>query len=118
MQLRQLAVLSLVTLLPRPAHAQNLQAVDEYVAAELARQKIPGVAVAIVRKGEVIKAQGYGHANVEHRVPVTPDTIFQSGSVGKQFTAAAVMLLVEDGKIALSDPLTKYLPRVPRTGAA
>ena len=52
------------------------------------------MAVAVIQAGKVIKAQGYGLANVEHNVPVTPQTIFQSGSLGKQFTAAAVMLQV------------------------
>ena len=66
----------------------------------MARQRIPGVAVAIVRHGDVMLAKGYGEANIEHHVPVTPETVFESGSVGKQFTSAAVMLLVEDGKIA------------------
>ena len=79
----------------------------------MAAQRIPGVAVAVVRNGEVIKAQGYGLANVEHNVPVTPETIFQSGSLGKQFTAAVVMLLVEDGKLALSDRLSKFYPDGP-----
>src|SRR3982750_37755 len=71
--------------------------IDQFVRAEMARQRVPGVAVAIVRRGTVIKADGYGIANVEHVVPVTPDTIFQSGSLGKMFTAAAVMLQVEAG---------------------
>jgi CubicO group peptidase (beta-lactamase class C family) len=66
-----------------------------------------------VRKGEVIKAQGYGYANVEHQVPVRAETIFQTGSLGKQFTAATVMLLVEDGKLALADSITKYLSGAP-----
>jgi len=56
-------------------------------------QHVPGVAVAIVQGGKLISAKGYGESNVEHHVPVTPATIFQSGSVGKQFTAVAVMLL-------------------------
>ena len=90
-----------------------LARVDVFVRAEMARQKIPGVAVAIVRNGATVKAQGYGLANVEHRVPVTAETIFQSGSVGKQFTAAAVMLLVEDGLISLDDSVTKLLPDAP-----
>lgn len=88
--------------------------VDAYVRAEMARQKVPGVAVAIVRAGKPVVLEGYGFANVEHDVPVTPDTIFQSGSVGKQFTAAAVMLQVEDGTLALDDPLTKFFPDAPR----
>jgi CubicO group peptidase (beta-lactamase class C family) len=60
-----------------------------------------------------MSAKGYGEANVEHHVAVTPETVFQSGSVGKQFTSAAVMLLVEDGKVALTDSITKYFPNAP-----
>jgi CubicO group peptidase (beta-lactamase class C family) len=93
--------------------ADDFPRIDEFVRAEMQRQRVPGVAVAIVRRGEAVLAKGYGEANVEHQVPVTPDTIFQSGSVGKQFTAATVMLLVEEGKLALSDPLTKIFPDAP-----
>jgi CubicO group peptidase (beta-lactamase class C family) len=93
--------------------AADLGPVDAFVRAEMERQKVPGVAVAIVRGDEVVKAQGYGLANVEHQVAVKPETIFQSGSLGKQFTAAVVMLLVEEGKLALSDPLTRFFPEAP-----
>ena len=111
---RTLLVLVLFALLiPQISAAQDFAAVDKFVEAERARQRIPGLAVAIIRKGEPVKAQGYGLANVEHNVPVTRDTIFQSGSVGKQFTAVAAMLLVEDGKLALTDPLTKFFPDAP-----
>ena len=96
-----------------PAAAQDKDAVTAFVTAEMARQKIPGVAVAVVKGGTPLIAQGFGVANVEHNVPVTPDTIFQSGSVGKQFTAAVVMLLVEDGRVALSDTLPKYFLDAP-----
>jgi N-acyl-D-aspartate/D-glutamate deacylase/CubicO group peptidase (beta-lactamase class C family) len=92
--------------------------IDVIVERELAAQRIPGVAIAVVRRGEVVKAQGYGLANVEHNVPVATETIFQSGSLGKQFTAALVMLLVEDGKLALSDPLTKFYPDAPASWRA
>ena len=88
-------------------------AIDDVVRAEMARQHIPGLAVAVVRGGALVTARGYGLANVEHDVPVTPDTIFQSGSLGKMFTAAAVMLQVEDGKIALSDSIARFFPGAP-----
>ncbi len=88
-------------------------AVDNYIRAEMAKQHIPGLALLVSRGGQVIRAQGYGFANVELQVPVKPETIFQSGSVGKQFTATAVMMLVEEGKIGLEDPLTKYFPDAP-----
>lgn len=114
MEIRHLVVAALLVFAPvRFAHAQDLRAIDTYVSEEMARQKIPGIAVAIVRNGSAIKAQGYGEANVEHRVAVTTDTIFQSGSLGKQFTAAALMLLVESGKVILTDPLTKHFPDAP-----
>ena len=114
MTLRGLTVLALMLLDAVPIAArQDLARVDSFVQAEMARQKIPGVAVAVVRNGAAVKAQGYGKANVEHDVAVTPETIFQSGSVGKQFTAAAVMLLVEDGRLSLADPLTKFFADAP-----
>src|SRR5207244_13170214 len=85
-----------------------------YVVAVVGRQRVPGVAVAIVSKGNVTR-RGYGFANLEHMVPVTDETLFQSGSLGKMFTATAVMLQVEDGKLALSDPITKFFPDAPAT---
>ena len=90
-------------------------AVMDYVKAEMQRQHIPGLSLLVVRNGKIIRAEGFGLANVELQVPVKPETIFQSGSVGKQFTATAVMMLVEEGKIGLDDPLTKYFPDAPTT---
>jgi CubicO group peptidase (beta-lactamase class C family) len=89
--------------------------IDAFIKAEMERQKTPGVSVAVVKGGKPLIVKGYGLANVEHNVPVKPETIFQSGSVGKQFTAFAVMMLVEEGKIGLDDPLSNYLPEVPET---
>ena len=97
----------------RPA-SQSGSDVEEIVRAELERQRVPGVAVGIVHKGQV-SSRGYGMANVEHMVPVTDQTIFQSGSLGKMFTAAAIMLQVEDGKLRLTDTITKFFPDAPAT---
>ncbi len=83
------------------------------VRAEMASQHIPGLALLVARHGQTLRAEGYGLANIELDVPVKPETIFQSGSVGKQFTATAVMMLIEAGKIGLEDPLTKYFPQAP-----
>jgi CubicO group peptidase (beta-lactamase class C family) len=88
-------------------------AVTEYVNAEIQRQHIPGLALLVARGGKVVIAEGFGLASVELQVPVKPDTLFQSGSVGKQFTATAVMMLVEEGKVGLDDKLTKYFPHAP-----
>lgn len=88
-------------------------AVTDYVKAEMQRQHIPGLSLLVVKQGKIIRAEGFGLANVELQVPVKPETVFQSGSVGKQFTATAIMMLVEEGKISLDDPLTKYFPDAP-----
>lgn len=96
----------------RPVDPSPAQ-VDAAVESERIAQKIPGVAVAICRDGKLSKATGYGLANVELNVPVTAETIFQTGSVGKQFTSMAVLMLVEQGKIGLDDKITKYLPESP-----
>ena len=77
------------------------------------KQHIPGLSLLVSRDGNPIRAQGYGLANVELQVPVKPETVFQSGSVGKQFTATAVMMLVEENKIGLEDPLSKFFPDAP-----
>lgn len=89
--------------------------VDEFINTEMSRQHIPGLSLAIIKDGQVVLSKGYGLANVEHKVRVTPATVFQSGSIGKQFTAAAVMLLVEEGKVSLEDRINKYFPDVPES---
>jgi CubicO group peptidase (beta-lactamase class C family) len=87
--------------------------VAKSVRAEMARQHIPGLALLVARQGQTLRAEGFGLANVELNVAVKPETIFQSGSVGKQFTATAMMMLVEAGKVGLDDPLSKYFPHAP-----
>lgn len=86
---------------------------DQYVAQQMHDQRIPGLSLAVVRDGKIVKAKGYGFADVEFNAPVTPETKFESGSIGKQFTATAVMMLVEEGKIGLEDKITKYFPDAP-----
>jgi CubicO group peptidase (beta-lactamase class C family) len=88
-------------------------AVETYEKGEMDGQHIPGLALLVARDGKIVRAQGFGFANLEHLVVVKPETIFQSGSVGKQFTATAVMMLVEEGKIGLDDSITKYFPDAP-----
>lgn len=78
----------------------------------------PGCAVAVYQNGNVRFAKGYGAANLEYAIPITPETPFISGSLSKQFTAAAIALLVEQGRIALSDDVRKYLPELPDYGKA
>jgi CubicO group peptidase (beta-lactamase class C family) len=87
--------------------------VDEVVRSQMEEQKIPGVSLAVMRDGKIIKATGYGLASIELNVPVAPDMLFHSGSLAKAFTATAVMMLVEEGKIGLDDKISKYLPEAP-----
>jgi N-acyl-D-amino-acid deacylase len=97
---------------PRAESREPRAAIDSFVYSEMQRQRVPGLGVAIVDKGNVI-ARGYGFANLEHMAPVTDETIFESGSLGKMFTATAVMLQVEDGRLALTDPITKFFADAP-----
>lgn len=89
--------------------------VSDYIKAEMQRQHIPGLSLLVVHRGKILTSEGFGLANVELQVPVKPETVFQSGSMGKQFTATAVMMLVEQGKISLDDKLTKFFPNAPGT---
>jgi CubicO group peptidase (beta-lactamase class C family) len=106
---RMLAILVLSA-----ANAACADPVDDIVNAEMARQRIPGAAIAIVKDGKIVKEAGYGMANLEHQVAASPATVFQSGSLGKQFTAALVLLLAEDGKLGLDDPIARHLRATPK----
>jgi CubicO group peptidase (beta-lactamase class C family) len=73
----------------------------------------PGCAVGVSQNGQVVLEKAWGMAHLEHAVPNRPDTIFEAGSVSKQFTAAAVLLLARDGKLSLDDPVRRHLPELP-----
>jgi len=87
--------------------------VDTAIKQVMARMHVPGMAVVVVRDGRVIKEASYGEASVEHKVPVGPDTRFQIASATKVLTGTLVMLLVQDGKLALDAPVARYLPDAP-----
>jgi D-alanyl-D-alanine carboxypeptidase len=89
--------------------ATGADRVSDFVNAYLKKKQIPGCALMVRHNGKVVLAAGYGFANLEHNVPVTPQTVFQSASVGKQFTAMAVMILIEEKKLDLDDTISKYL---------
>lgn len=95
-----------------PAWA-NADPTDDFIRAEMKRQNVPGVALAVVERGVVVKAAGYGVADRKTGAPVTPDTLFKIASVSKQFMAAGVMLLVQDGQVALADTVDRFIPDVP-----
>jgi len=95
------------------AGTAGADAVDDYMRGAMARARIPGASVLIIRGGQVRKAQGYGFANVELQVPASAQTIYQSGSTGKQFTAAGILLLAEASKLSLDDKLAGFFPDAP-----
>jgi len=76
----------------------------------------PGASLAVIKKGEVIYKKGYGSANLEYDVPITPSTVFHVASVSKQFTAFAVAMLAQQGKLSLDDDIRRHLPEVPDFG--
>jgi len=110
MQRDRLLLLLLFLLVPRLALADQA---DDYVARWLADFHVPGVALAVVKDGQIVKMQGYGRANREAREPVTADTVFKIGSVSKQFLATGIMLLARQGRISLDDSISKYFDDLP-----
>lgn len=118
-----LSILSLVLLISSSAllaPAQPARVSDANLATSINamlektyRSDAPGAAVIVVREGKVLFRKGYGKANLELGVPVEPDMIFRLGSVTKQFTAVAVLMLAEQGKLSLDDDITKFLPDYP-----
>jgi CubicO group peptidase (beta-lactamase class C family) len=116
------ALVSLVPVLVSAQRAGVTQLPDSLVAAvdrvfAFTNGNTPGCAVGIARNGAPVLTRAYGMANLEYDVPNDPETIFESGSVAKQFTAAAVMLLAQEGKLSLDDDIRKHLPEVPSFGA-
>jgi D-alanyl-D-alanine carboxypeptidase len=106
----QTLAFALIALGGRPALADP---VDDYLRAELQKRHIPGLSLAVLKDGEVVKTAGYGLANVELNVPATPRTVFQIQSITKTFTSAAILLLSEEGKLSLDDPVAKHLEGAP-----
>ena len=115
--LRDAALLTLVTMFAVPAcagHESALSAkVDAAVRQHMKDQKIPGLSLAVVRNGAVVKASGYGLANLEVSAPAKADTVYAAGSITKQFVASAILLLTEEGKVGLDDSIAKYFPEAP-----
>jgi D-alanyl-D-alanine carboxypeptidase len=95
--------------------AARADKVDDYVKAEMQKQHVPGLSLAVIKDGKIIKAEGYGLANVELNVPARPETVYKIGSVSKQFIASGIMLLIEEGKVSLDDKISKFLEGTPNT---
>ena len=99
---------------PQPSAQQITAKVEEYMNAATRVEGFNG-AILIARDGKPIISRGYGMANIEHAVPNTPQTVFRLGSITKQFTAMAIVMLQEQGKLNVNDPICKHLPECPAT---
>ncbi len=99
------------------ARADVAEKIDA-IFAPYARKDAPGCAVGVAKDGKIVFERAYGMANLEYDIPLTPDSIFEAGSVSKQFTAAAVLTLAADGKLSLDDPVRKYIPELPEAASA
>jgi CubicO group peptidase (beta-lactamase class C family) len=89
--------------------------IDDYLQDEMQQHRIPGAALSILSQGQTVKCAAYGLANIEHQVPTKTNSAFEIGSVTKQFTAAAILMLSEKGSLTLDDSITKHLPNSPMT---
>src|SRR6266446_485421 len=94
---------------------KSAAAVDE-VFSDFTKPGSPGCALAVYRDGKIIYAKGYGLANIEENVAITPQSVFDIGSTSKQFTAASILLLEKQGKLSINDDIRKYIPELPSYG--
>lgn len=117
---RSTLVLALLLSAAAPAAAVpvGFQAKADKLLADAYAAGGPGAAVIVTENGKTVYAAGRGMADIEGKIPITPATHFRLGSITKQFTAAAVLRLAEQGKLSLDDPLSKFLPGYPAPGAS
>ncbi|MFW6148069.1 MAG: serine hydrolase domain-containing protein, partial [Thermodesulfobacteriota bacterium] len=106
--------LSLLLLFPYAAEKKpekvDFNGFDEFVTEAMKEWKVPGLAVSIVKDGEVIYSKGFGYRDKEKKLNVTPETLFAIGSCSKAFTAAAMGILVDEGNLEWDKPVRTYLP--------
>ena len=88
---------------------------DDYIAAQMRSQNIPGLSLAIIKDGKIVKLQGYGLADVKGKVPATPETVYDIASIGKSLVATGMMLLAEERLLSVDDPITKHLDGLPQS---
>jgi CubicO group peptidase (beta-lactamase class C family) len=110
-----LPLILIALFLPSVIHADD---VDAYIKLRMDKEHIPGLSLAVVKDGKVVKLKGYGTSNLELNVTAAPDTVYELGSMSKQFTAAAILILVQENKIGLDDLIGKYIHEAPETWKA
>ena len=102
----------LLFFLPLTTNAQQ-DSIDVFIAKQMKQQRIVGLSIGIVKNGKVIKAKGYGQANIELNVPASEKTVYKIGSISKQFIGVGIMELVQEGNLKVSDPVTKFIKEAP-----
>jgi len=108
--MKLLATAALLAAFSSAVHADR---VDEFVKTEMDRHQIPGLALTIIRAGHETRSAAYGLANVELKAPVRAESVFEIGSITKQFTAACILLLAQEGKLSVDDRISRYLSEAP-----
>jgi CubicO group peptidase (beta-lactamase class C family) len=106
-----LSVLALTSVLGRA------DSIDDLVRQTMASANVPGASVAVIKNGRIVKIKGYGLAEIENSVAASPETVYELASLSKQFAATALMMLAEEGKVSVEDPVSKYLPNTPTSWA-
>jgi CubicO group peptidase (beta-lactamase class C family) len=107
-------ILLAIGLAVSPARAAPL---DDFIQSEMKKMGIPGLSIAVIKDGKIVKLAGYGSANLETRTPATPDTVYKIASLSKPFTAAAIQILAAEGKLSLDDKVSEYIKPTPGSWA-
>ena len=101
---------------PAPARVEQPEAKVDALFQKMDTTVSPGCALSVIRDHRIIYARGYGMADLDHNIPITPSTVFHVASMSKQFTAASILMLAQEGKLSLDDPVRKYIPELPDFG--
>ena len=118
--INRIAILVILAFAATTGFAQNqlpadlTQKIDKLAADVLAKTGVPSASLAIVKNGQVVYVKAYGEARIESKTPATPDMRYSIGSISKQFTATAILLLQEQGKLSLDDKVSKFVPNLTR----
>ncbi|MCE2994042.1 MAG: serine hydrolase domain-containing protein [Cyclobacteriaceae bacterium] len=107
----KLFLVCIAILISNRATAQD--AIDKYILAQMEKEKMVGLSVGVIKNGQIVKAKGYGKANVELGVAASENTVYKLASVSKQIIATAIMKMVEERKISLQDPISKFFKDAP-----
>jgi len=99
-----------------PSAPENLAAKVDAIFQKMDSTVTPGCALSVIKDGKIIYERGYGMADLDHNVSITPTTVFHVASMSKQFVAASILMLSQQGKLSLDDPVRKYIPELPDFG--